>query len=112
MISGPAFAGATQCTRTLVSDTVSTSGAAGVPGCSSSSSVTVTVSVCSARFSRSPVPLLTSTTTRYSLLPAAFAGSVLSTSCASSKFGAAWNVSAPVPASIPNRNRSAPPVTA
>ena len=106
------MSGALHTTFSLLTDTVVTVGAAGVPGCSSSSSVTVTVSVCSARFSRSPVPLLTSTTTRYSLLPAAFAGSVLSTSCASSKFGAAWKVSAPVPASIPNRNRSAPPLTA
>ena len=100
MIAGPALSGALQLTFTLLTDTVVTVGASGLPGFSASSSVTVTVIVCDTLFSRSPVPLVTSTTTRYSLLPAAFAGVVLTTSCASSKFGAALKLNAPVLAPI------------
>ena len=111
MIAGPALSGALQLTVTLLTDTVVTAGASGLPGFSPSTSVTVTVIVCVTLFSRSPVPLVTSTTTMYSLLPASFAGSVLASSCASSKFGAALKLSTPVLSPISNCSSSAPPET-
>ena len=83
-MSGPMLSGALQVTFTSLIVTVATVGASGLPGFSASSSVTVTVIVCDTLFSRSPVPLVTFTTTMYSLLPASFAGVVLSTSRASS----------------------------
>ena len=63
MIAGPAFDGADQFTVSLDTDAGATVGAAGLPGASVFTSVTVTVIVCVAVFSRSPVPLVTSTVT-------------------------------------------------
>ena len=65
-------------------------------------SVTVTVIVCVAVFSRSTAPLVAVTTTTYWLL--------VFWSLASSKFGAASNVSSPDVAPIEKNARSAPPV--
>ena len=87
-------------------------GAFGLPGASPPASVTVTVIVCVAVFSRSTAPLVAVTTTTYWLLPAALAGSTLTMSLASSKFGAASNVSAPEVAPIEKNAWSAPPVIA
>ena len=101
MIGGPAFAGAAQVTVTLLTEADDTVGVAGTPGASPSTSVTVTVIVWSAVFSRSPVPLVARTTTTYVLLA--------SSSVASSKFGADVNVSTPVAAPIENFDLSAPP---
>ena len=63
MIAGPAFEGAVQDTFRLVAEAVDTEGVAGAPGASPASSVTVTVIVWSAVFSRTPVPLVARTTT-------------------------------------------------
>ena len=63
MIGGPAFDGAAQETFTLVTEADDTVGVAGAPGASPASSVTVTVIVWSAVFSRAPVPLVARTTT-------------------------------------------------
>ena len=63
MIAGPAFDGAVQDTFRLVAEAVDTEGVAGAPGASPASSVTVTVIVWSAVFSRAPVPLVARTTT-------------------------------------------------
>ena len=63
MIAGPAFDGADQFTVSLDTDAAVTVGAAGLPGASVLTSVTVTVIVCVAVFSRSPVPLVASTVT-------------------------------------------------
>ena len=63
MIGGPALGGAAQATVTLLTEADDTAGVAGAPGASPSSSVTVTVIVWSAVFSRTPVPLLARTTT-------------------------------------------------
>ena len=101
MIAGPGFAGAAQVTVTLVTEAGVTVGASGTPGASPASFVTVTVIGWSAVFTRASVPLVARTTTSYVLLSSA--------SVASSKFGAAVNVSTPVPATIENFNRSAPP---
>ena len=111
-MAGPAFDGADQLTLRLVADAADTFGASGLPGASVFTSVTVTVIVCVAVFSRSPAPLVAVTTTTYWLLPAALAGSTLSMSLASSKFGAASNVSAPDVAPIEKNIWSAPPVIA
>ena len=101
MIGGPAFAGAAQAAVTLLTDADDTVGAAGTPGASPSTSVTVTVIVWSAVFARAPVPLVARTTTTYVLLA--------SSSVASSKFGADLNVSTPLAAPIENFDLSAPP---
>ena len=63
MIGGPAFAGSVQAAVTLVTDADVTAGAAGTPGASPAPSVTVTVIVWSAVFTRVPVPLVARTTT-------------------------------------------------
>ena len=63
MIGGPAFDGAAQATVTLLTEADDTLGVAGAPGASPATSVTVTVIVWSAVFSRAPVPLLARTTT-------------------------------------------------
>ena len=63
MTAGPAFAGAVQLAITLLSDADVTVGTAGTPGASPATSVTVTVIVWSAVFSRAPVPLVARTTT-------------------------------------------------
>ena len=63
MIGGPAFDGAAQETFRLVAEADDTEGVAGAPGASPASSVTVTVIVWSAVFSRAPVPLVARTTT-------------------------------------------------
>ena len=101
-MAGPALAGAVQLTLRLVADAADTAGAAGWPGASPPTSVTVTVIVCVAVFTRSSAPLVAVTTTTYWLLPAALAGSTLSMSLASSKLGAALKVRAPTVAPIEN----------
>ena len=63
MIGGPAFAGAVQAAVTLVTPAAVTIGAAGTLGASPATSVTVTVIVWSAVFTRSPVPLVARTIT-------------------------------------------------
>ena len=63
MIGGPAFDGAAQATVTLLTEADDTVGVAGAPGASPASSVTVTVIVWSAVFSRAPMPLVARTTT-------------------------------------------------
>ena len=63
MTGGPAFTGTVQDTATLVTPADATVGATGTPGASPSTSVTVTVIVWSAVFSRSSVPLVARTTT-------------------------------------------------
>ena len=63
MIVGPAFTGGTQDTVTLLTPVDTTVGAAGTPGASPPTSVTVTVIVWSAVFTRSSVPLVARTTT-------------------------------------------------
>ena len=63
MIGGPAFAGGTQDTVTLVTPADTTLGAAGTPGASPPTSVTVTVIVWSAVFTRASAPLVARTTT-------------------------------------------------
>ena len=63
MTAGPAFAGAVQLAVTLLSDAADTAGTGGTPGASPATSVTVTVIVWSAVFSRAPVPLVARTTT-------------------------------------------------
>ena len=85
-------------------------GRPGAPG-GSSSLVTVTTTVCGVVFARSPLPLVALTSSTYSLLPASFAGAVLSTSSGSSWFGAALNASAPVISSRSNSPRSTPPLS-
>ena len=62
-MAGPALAGADQFTVRLVTEAADTFGAAGVPGFSVSSSVTVTVIVCVAVFTRVSVPLVACTST-------------------------------------------------
>ena len=57
------FTGGTQDTVTLVTPADDTVGTAGTPGASPSTSVTVTVIVCSAVFSRASAPLVARTTT-------------------------------------------------
>ena len=63
MIAGPAFDGADQFTVRLVTDAADTIGASGLSGASPLTSVTVTVIVCVAVFSRVSVPLVASTVT-------------------------------------------------
>ena len=63
MIAGPAFDGADQFTVRLVADATDTIGASGLPGASPPTSVTVTVIVWVAVFSRVPVPLVACTVT-------------------------------------------------
>ena len=84
MIAGPALVGADQFTERLDTDAAATVGAAGLPGASVFTSVTVTVIVCVAVLTRSPAPLVAVTSTTYWLLPAALAGSTLTMSFASS----------------------------
>ena len=62
-MAGPALAGADQFTVRLDTDAVVTVGAPGLPGASPLTSVTVTVIVCSAVFTRSPMPLVAVTST-------------------------------------------------
>ena len=62
-MAGPALSGADQFTVRLDTDAGATVGAAGLPGASPLTSVTVTVIVCVAVFSRSPVPLVAVTST-------------------------------------------------
>ena len=100
MIAGPGFEGAAQVTVTLVTEADVTVGVAGAPGASPATSVTVTVIVWSAVFSRAPVPLVARTSTTYVLLPPPSVGA--------SKFGADLNVSTPVAASIANVDPSSP----
>ena len=57
------FEGAAQDTVTLVTEADDTVGAAGTPGASPSTSVTVTVIVWSAVITRAPAPLVARTTT-------------------------------------------------
>ena len=73
----------------------------------SATSVTVTLIVCDAVITRSPVPDDAVTTTTCSLLPAIFDGVVLITSPGDSKSGAESNVNTP-PAVIENSPESAP----
>ena len=111
-MGGPALAGAFQVTLSVVESLPgATVGAAGAAGASVSSSVTVMVMVWSAVSTRSPLPPVARTVTRYSLLPAALAGSLLAASCASSKLGAAVKLRAPVEASRVKRPSSAPPAS-
>ena len=63
MIGGPAFVGAVHVAVTLVTEADDTVGATGTPGASPPTSVTVTVIVWSAVFTRAPVPLIARTTT-------------------------------------------------
>ena len=63
MIAGPAFAGAVHAAVRLVTEADDTVGATGTPGASPPASVTVTVIVWSAVFTRSPAPLVARTTT-------------------------------------------------
>ena len=63
MIGGPSLSGAAQVTRRLDTEAADTFGAPGAPGASVLSSVTVTVMVWVAVFSRSPSPLLACTVT-------------------------------------------------
>ena len=63
-MAGPVLSGAVQVTLRLVADAADTSGSPGLPGASPPTSATVTVIVCSAVFSRSPLPLVASTVTR------------------------------------------------
>ncbi len=63
MIAGPPLAGADQFTVRLDTDAGATVGASGLPGASPPTSVTVTVIVCVAVFTRSPVPLVACTST-------------------------------------------------
>ena len=63
MIAGPALSGFVHVTVRLVTDAGATVGAAGAAGFSPPTSVTVTVIVCVAVFSRVPVPLVACTST-------------------------------------------------
>ena len=63
MTGGPAFAGGSQVTVTLVTPADTTLGTAGAPGASPSTSVTVTVIGWSAVFTRASAPLVARTTT-------------------------------------------------
>ena len=63
MIAGPALDGADQFTVRLVADAADTAGAAGLPGASVFTSVTVTVIVCVAVFTRPAAPLVAVTCT-------------------------------------------------
>ena len=102
MIGGPAFAGAAQAAVTLLTDADATVGAAGTPGASSSTSVTVTVIVWSAVFS----PLARAAGRPHHHLVRRCS---VSASVAASKFGADLNVSTPLAAPIENFDLSAPP---
>ena len=70
MIGGPLFDGSLQLTVRLVGPAADTEGALGAAG-GSATSVTVTVIVWSAIFSRAPVPLVACTSTSYALFPSA-----------------------------------------
>ena len=62
-MAGPALVGADQFTVSLDTDAVVTVGAFGLPGASPATSVTVTVIVWVAVFTRSPMPLVAVTST-------------------------------------------------
>ena len=78
-----------------------------VNSAASFTSVTVTMTVCDAVISRSPVPDVAVTATTYLLSAASFWGSVLAMSVGDSKSGADLNDSAPAEL-IENRAESAP----
>ena len=106
-MAGPALAGFVHVTVRLVTDAAATVGAAGLPGASPATSVTVTVIVCVAVFSRVSVPLVAVDLDHVGRCP-----------CPLESFGVlvvrriVLNVRAPSVIPISNSASSAPPVIA